>query len=105
MLRPPLHAKLPEATMSAYTSSTPAPSFARAALALLVTLLAIGGALIGALLLATGALLTVGLRALGIGRRPSQGPTRQAPAAHAPAVIEGEFRVIESDSKRHHPPD
>ena len=86
--------------MSAYTSSTPAPSFARAALALLVTLLAVGGALIGALLLATGAMLTVGFRALGFGRRPPQASQRQRPAENAPGVIEGEFRVIESSSPR-----
>lgn len=90
--------------MPAYTSPTPAPSFVRAALALLVTLLALGGALIGALLLATGALLTVGLRALGIGRRPPQGPARQSrPADAAPGVIEGEFRVIESPAPRREP--
>ncbi len=88
--------------MSAYTPSTAAPSFARAALALLVTLLALGGALIGALLLATGALLTFGLRALGIGRRAPQA-SRQRPA-EAPGVIEGEFRVIGADARRQDPP-
>ncbi len=84
--------------MSAYTPST--PSFTRTVLALLVTLLALGGALIGAVLIATGALLTVGLRALGLGRRPPQGQS-QSPRAEAKAgVIEGEFRVIESSTPR-----
>ena len=104
MLRPPPAPKLPEATMSAYTSPTPAPSFVRATIALLVTLLALGGALIGALLLATGALLTVGLRALGIGRRPPQAKPRQSrPADATPGVIEGEFRVIESSAPSREP--
>ena len=89
--------------MSAYTPSTPAPSFARAAIALLVTLLALGGALIGALLLATGALLTVGLRALGFGRRPPPASQGQRPSTTPPGVIEGEFRVIESPASPREP--
>lgn len=82
------------------SSSSPASSFLRATIALLVTLLALGGALIGALLLATGALLTLGLRALGIGRRrPATSGQRQQPHS-IPGVIEGEYRVVEVESSR-----
>jgi len=78
------------------SSTSPAPSFLRAMIALLVTLLALGGALIGAALLAAGALLTLGLRALGIGgRRPTAAAHRPQPAAAA-GVIEGEYRVIDA---------
>jgi hypothetical protein len=82
--------------MSASSQSPAAPSFLRGIAALLLTVLALGGALLGALLLATGALLTLGLRALGIGgRRPAQ--ARPAPqAADAQRVIEGEYRVVEA---------
>lgn len=82
--------------MSASSHSSPGPSFLRVAIALLVTLLALGGALIGALLLATGALLTFGLRALGIGgRRP---PAHRPQPAPAPGILEGEYRVIDSQT-------
>ena len=80
-------------------SSSPAASFLRAMVALLVTVLALGGALLGAALLAAGALLTLGLRALGIGGRRSAAPAHRPQSSTAPDIIEGEYRVVDAPRK------
>lgn len=81
--------------MSASPHSTLAPIWLRATFALLVTLLALGGALIGAVLLAIGALLTLGMRALGIGGRRSTVSAHGSHPSSLPGVIEGEYRIVE----------
>ncbi len=80
---------------------SPSASLGRTLMALLLTILAIGGALLGGLLLATGVLLGSIGRALGLFRgadRPAR--NRDDGAQTPPGVIEGEYRVIDAGAPR-----
>jgi len=86
------------------SSATSTPSLWHSAIALMVTLLALAGALVGTLLLASGALLAWGWRALGGSRGPrvAAGRTAEARQGGAGSIIEGEYRIIDDGNRSGH---
>lgn len=95
--------------MSVRTQSGFVPSLVHFLLAILVALLAIGGAIVTALVLAASVLVAWAARALGFGGKGA-GPQihrsarasahHDADSASDPRIIEGEFRVVDRDSDR-----
>lgn len=98
--------------MSVRTQSGFVPTLVHFLLAILIAVLAIGGAIVTALVLAASVLITWVARALGFGGRGAgpqirrstrASPHRDSDAASDPRVIEGEFRVVEPNADREAP--
>ncbi len=98
--------------MSVRTQSGFVPSLVHFLLAILVALLAIGGAIVTAILLAAGVLVAWVARALGFGgrlrgvqihRSARTTADRTTDTTADARVIEGEFRIVDPNADRQSP--